>query len=1075
MAGGFDGEGCDHRVEIAGRVAAASAKGANCKAALEVCRHRPMMEGSMVDGFTITERWLADTGGWQAWKMARTIHQSAAVLASEFDGTRLRGQVRGGGRTYACGLLIKSKTDVTNLCSCPDTRRSGAVCAHSLAVGLAWIHRNAAPPAAPAPRAPAGRSSNAAASPGMPVAPVTLSGALGFVLPPNFFEGLKRGRLALSITEDRGVPADPADRPFVQWLAAQRVGKLPPSVALDDRAVIDGLLKALAGHPRVRWGNTPAFLRIGAVPLRLPLTVEADAAGANVRLHCHLGTEMNAGVAVPPGGAGTAWFLTPERRKLLPVEVPAAFVEVLRTIGSAQPLTRPLRWFAEHIDALQESFEPDAPGDLLRLRRSPGVPRFELDLDGSLDLLSGRLRVRYAGLDEPLPVLLGGVGKFPVPDPSDARRFYDRNLPAENAAVRRLERAGFEFDPAESRFILRREGPVLQFFAGELPRLEREWTVKTGARFATATAKVERVAPKWQPVASGADWLAFDVKFASDSGTQLDRASVRRLLQTNQGHRRMANGRIAVVALEEVEDFEEVLRDVQPEQGSGHYRVGKAQLDYLEGSLPGIASEAGGAVAPLTLPASLENVLRDYQKEGAAWLASQARRVGGGVLADEMGLGKTLQSLAVMEALHRADPTRPSLVVGPKSLIGNWLDEARRFVPDVPVRAVRSGERTLELAALADPGIVVTSYQLLARDLEHYRAVQWQAVFLDEASFIRNPDTQTSKAVRRLKAGARFALTGTPIENAVRDLWSIFEFAVPGYLGARDDFRDRYEAPLSAGAEPAVLRRLRRRVAPHILRRVKSEVARELPSKIEKVVPCELTDFQRELYAKLLREGTDKIRQAERSRQQASARMTMLTTLLRLRQTCCDPRLMGLEPPGGVPAAAHSGKLAALAELLEEIREGGHSVLIFSQFASMLRLLEETVRAAGLGHCRLDGATADRDGEVRAFRDDPQRRVFLISLKAGGFGLNLTKADTVIHFDPWWNPAVEAQATDRAHRIGQDRPVTVYKLASPGTVEEKILALQKRKRGLLDAALDDAEPTMDGLGESELRELLEIK
>jgi SNF2 family DNA or RNA helicase len=365
---------------------------------------------------------------------------------------------------------------------------------------------------------------------------------------------------------------------------------------------------------------------------------------------------------------------------------------------------------------------------------------------------------------------------------------------------------------------------------------------------------------------------------------------------------------------------------------------------------------------------------------------------------------------------------------------------------------------------------VLTSYQLMARDAAQHQQVDWAAVVLDEAGFIRNPDTQAAKAAHRLRAGVRIALTGTPVENSVRDLWSILQFARPGYLGPREDFRERYELPLAAGGATGVMQRLRRRMAPCLLRRLKQEVARDLPSKIETVVRCELTSGQRDLYAGLLREGAAKVMAAESARQKGQARVHMLTALLRLRQVCCDPRLL----PGDAARVqeAASGKLEALAGLLDEIRDGGHSVLIFSAFASMLDLLEDSVREAGMEFCRLDGRTVDRAGCVESFQRDPTRRVFLISLKAGGYGLNLTKADTVIHFDPWWNPAVEAQATDRAHRIGQSRPVTVYKLISGGTVEEKILLLQAKKRGLMEAALDDEAPVMDGLSDDDLRGLL---
>jgi SNF2 family DNA or RNA helicase len=508
--------------------------------------------------------------------------------------------------------------------------------------------------------------------------------------------------------------------------------------------------------------------------------------------------------------------------------------------------------------------------------------------------------------------------------------------------------------------------------------------------------------------------------------------------------------------------------------------VDKSQLGYLEASVarfgPSPPETKQALVDKNLLTNEWQKILRDYQSTGARWMLALAASHWGGILADEMGLGKTVQTLAVIatlraQAQQASAPAQPCLVVAPTSLLGNWQEEAARFAPNLKVLVVRSGERTQELAALASVDLVITSYQLLVRDLPSHAAVTYHAAFLDEAGFIRNPDTQIAKAVRRLRTGARFALTGTPIENSIRDLWAIMDFVLPGYLGPRNDFRDRYEGAIQTG-QPAALDRLRRRMAPYWLRRLKQDVAKELPSKIEKIIRCEMTRTQRDMYAAIQREGVAKVDEARRARSTGQARMTMLTALLRLRQTCGDPRLLGESFPDRDPSE-FSTKWAALTELLEEIRDGGHSVLIFSQFATQLKLLEDAVRHVGLDFCRLDGASRDREAQVSAFKQDPAKRVFLISLKAGGFGLNLTKADTVIHFDPWWNPAVEAQATDRAHRIGQARPVTVYKLIAAGTVEEKIIDLQKRKRQLMETALaDDNAPLMDALDDATLDSLL---
>ena len=456
--------------------------------------------------------------------------------------------------------------------------------------------------------------------------------------------------------------------------------------------------------------------------------------------------------------------------------------------------------------------------------------------------------------------------------------------------------------------------------------------------------------------------------------------------------------------------------------------------------------------------------MRDYQLSGVAWLAALGAQNLGGILADEMGLGKTVQTLAFL-SLQRG--RGPALIVCPTSLLSNWQREAGRFTPELKVLRIDGSNRAAKIELLAGHDIGLTSYGLLRRDAELYADFSFRSVVLDEAQHIKNPDTQNAQAAFSLRARQRFVLTGTPVENSVRDLWSLMNFVVPGYLGSRTDFRERYEKPLAANPEPALQRRLARRLRPFLLRRRKAEVARELPEKIEQVVPCELGPAQRATYDALLREIQQGI--GTSAANDGATRMKILTGLLRLRQACCDLRLLGLPPNESQETSA---KLDLLDELLEESTDGGHRVLVFSQFVKMLDLIRARLEARGTGHCYLAGLTKNRQAEVDRFQNDDAIPVFLISLKAGGVGLNLSAADTVIHFDPWWNASVEAQATDRAHRIGQKRIVTSYKLIARGTVEEKILNLQKRKRELANAMVETEEPLMTGLTTSDLAELL---
>ncbi|MDB6136577.1 MAG: hypothetical protein JWM59_4820 [Verrucomicrobiales bacterium] len=1063
----------------------------------------------------ITDAWLMEMGGWQEVKRARAMWSAGAVSEAAFDGKRLTGSVRDSGKVFSSGLLLRSRSDMDNLCNCFQSRRDGTLCAHSLAVGTAWARRHEKPPGGSggaagasssamgagtgSPSGGAGRTGAGGGMAGPPaVKPAKADGVLSFFLTPNFFTGLQRQRLTVVVETGKGGSESErqtqakADSPVLAWLGSLQQSTVPPHLMLSAGPQIAGLLEALAGHTRVflrggGGGTGPQPFTVTPEPARLMLTLVTPPSGQTVRLSLKP-PQPDAQLIPPATEKETGWLWQPSTLTLQPLRVPAVFFELLSALPPRPPAEKSRRWLAGHLAALQNVFDLDTAGsspEVLSFHLVPGTPRFELELEGSLTRLSGKLRCRYPDGPAAFPPLAREVAGFPLESGARPGVFLTRNQAAEAAAVRRLENCGFTLATSGAEaggsgdFLLSPESAILQFFAGELERLKADWQVTTGSRFTAATANVERLSPQWKPVGSGTDWLSFDLAFASPRGTVLDRVEIARLLATGSGHKKLPNGRTAVISLTDAMDLNEVLRDVQPDQSSGSFRVKKSQAGYLEQTF-GRPLEPGRSTAPAwplesSVPPALTALLRDYQKTGVQWLLDRAGQNMGGILADEMGLGKTLQSLSLMAALRRQWPDRPCLVVCPKSLLGNWRAEAARFTPELTCLTLEGVKRKGQFAAVPKAAIVLTSYQLLARDIEEHRAIQWGAVILDEAGFIRNPDTQAAKAARALQAGARFALTGTPIENGMRDLWSLMEFALPGCLGTRKDFQERYETPLAAGGNAPVMARLRRRLAPHLLRRLKQEVAKDLPSKIEKVHACELTAVQRELYAGLMREGAAKVMDAESAKQQGQARMHLLTTLLRLRQICCDPALLPVELPGPpTPEADRSGKLEAVAELLEEIRDGGHSVIIFSAFASMLRQLETTVKSAGLGYCLLDGRTQDRTALVSSFQNDPDKRVFLISLKAGGYGLNLTKADTVIHFDPWWNPAVEAQATDRAHRIGQDRPVTVYKLITTGTVEEKILNLQRKKRGMMDAALDDEAPLMDGLTDGELRDLLEI-
>ncbi|GAA5513409.1 RNA polymerase-associated protein RapA [Deinococcus carri] len=462
-------------------------------------------------------------------------------------------------------------------------------------------------------------------------------------------------------------------------------------------------------------------------------------------------------------------------------------------------------------------------------------------------------------------------------------------------------------------------------------------------------------------------------------------------------------------------------------------------------------------VAEVTPPAGLNAELRPYQQQGLAWLQFLREYDLGGILADDMGLGKTLETLAHLQTekeAGRAD--RPSLVVAPTSVLGNWRAEAARFTPGLRVLTLHGPGRKADFARIPDHDLVLSTYPLLPRDIDQLREHEFHLLVLDEAQNIKNAKSAAAKAAGALKARHRLALTGTPLENHLGELWSQFNFLTPGLLHDEKTFRELYRTPIEKQGDRARQAALAARVKPFILRREKRDVAKELPPKTEMPVRVTLDGDQRDLYETVRVTMLERVREELDARGLARSTVAILDALLKLRQAVTDPRLVKLEAARKVKGSA---KLDWLTQNLPQMVEEGRRILIFSQFATLLGLLEETLKELGIGYAKLTGQTKDRAAPVARFQGG-EVPVFLISLKAGGVGLNLTAADTVIHLDPWWNPAAEAQATDRAYRIGQDKPVFVYKLIAAGSVEERILDLQNRKaalaKGVLDGGLSSA-------------------
>ena len=453
------------------------------------------------------------------------------------------------------------------------------------------------------------------------------------------------------------------------------------------------------------------------------------------------------------------------------------------------------------------------------------------------------------------------------------------------------------------------------------------------------------------------------------------------------------------------------------------------------------------------VPKTLDTIMRTYQKVGFKWFKTLASCGFGGILADEMGLGKTLQAIAFIQSeVEDNENKQPCLVVCPTSVVYNWKDEIEKFAPSLNCIVISGNKnhRDEQKQNIQDTDVVITSYALIRRDLEDYEKIKFRYCFLDEAQFIKNFNSLSAHSVKSINAQNKFALTGTPIENSLTELWSIFDFIMPGYLLNHSAFSRKYEAPIVKDGSSEALQELNNHVKPFILRRTKLEVAKDLPPKIEHRISVEMTEEQKKVYLAYLREAKGELEEDIESKGFNKSKFKILSILTRLRQICCDPSTFIENYNGG------SGKMEALDEILENSLEENHRILIFSQFTRVLKNISNRLEDKGINFMYLDGSTkAEKRVEMVKNFNEGDAQVFLISLKAGGTGINLTGADMVIHFDPWWNPAVEAQATDRTHRIGQKKTVEVIKLIARGTIEEKIFKLQQKKKQISESVIND--------------------
>lgn len=1080
-------------------------------------------------GLPFTQKVLLDWAGAAVFRDAQTLYERGAVQESEFEAPLIRGVLSFGNRTITTRAKVHKDGTCENLCPCRDSTERGIICAHVIATSLALVKRYADPDRVRKHLEETRKAQRLAkidesayikrvTTPQAGAQPARVALCLGAGW-QDACRALMRGESGripvLCALEFKGgrkqIEEVPRDATFFMskkdeslLFVLEDICEGPARARVDlGPADLVNLLNLHTGKPLYEEGR-PDALVVNAAPMQSVLKMDLDSTTGELILDLHTALPFSenghrptyavAGKAGWVYDSGNFWPL----QGLLPPPLRMIYLEPVRIPRSAVP-----RFLQHELPLLEKhlTVQTDVSLDLFTIE--PAAPRFLLRIKGSPASLAAKL---FATYDE-YSLIAGkqdAQGHFALPDPDDLLRFTVRNPPAEAVALQRLTALGLKGVYGDDIEPLVGCREVLNFIGRDMPALQRAgWKVDLEgpvSEFAEKTLSVtpvvhvrsEQSGQNGESGQGGSDWFEVDFEYDDGQGGTLTASEVQRALLKGDSFIEW-NGRTLLLDTGAITAMNEVFADCAVGEGSrpGSFRLAGIYSSYVKSSLDaldGVDVEAAPAwiatareqnrelkTEPVELKPGLDQILRSYQREGINWLRFLETNGFAGILADEMGLGKTLQTLAWLE-LNRAQPEavgKPSLIVCPTSLVENWVEEAGKFTPGLRIMPISGSDRHEKWSEVENLDVIVTSYALLRRDIDQHLNHEYACIVLDEAQHIKNRSTQNAIATKRLRAQHRLVLTGTPIENSVSDLWSIMDFLMPGYLGSHETFKASYEQPIARGDRDGEFAqaRLRRKLHPFLLRRLKRDVATDLPPKIEKVAICTLTPDQQTVYKELLEASRRKVFDMVMKQGFQRSRMEILKTLLRLRQICCHLELLKLP---GLDSKMPSGKLDLFFELLDEILDGGHRVLVFSQFTSMLAILKRELDERKIAYCYLDGATQERLKVVREFNTNRKIPIFLISLKAGGTGLNLTGADTVIHYDPWWNPAVEDQATDRAYRIGQKRTVYSMKLITKGTVEEKVLDMQKRKKAVIDATLETDEQVLGAMNWEDVQELLAL-
>jgi superfamily II DNA or RNA helicase len=1062
----------------------------------------------------ITHQVLINWAGHRVFRDAQTLAERNLVQEVSFTPPYVNGTILWSNRPLKTSVRIRQDGSAENHCPCRDSKERGIICSHVVALCLELIRRNNNPEIEAAKKEELRRAARMASLSDNNYVkrarlgePGSIAARLILTLGAAWRDGVKAGRIPITVaiaTNNEVVLADQVASGLCLGLSQKDESILfvlediaeGPARGKMDLSPHDflSLLHLMQGMNLMEEGQ-PNPITIAATRLVSFLQLDLDRDNGELILILHTEIPFMKPTETPfylvtgrhgwVFGARHFWPL----EKLLPEPIRSIYSEPVIIPRQSVPRFMQAEW------PILSGFmrgESDLSIDLFTIE--PAEPRFRLTIRGSPASLAATVHADYEGVR-----LVAGkndmAGHFAIPDPSDLMRYTVRNMPAEKAALSTLASFGVSGETGDSLSSIVGCREVLNFLGSHVPALRRSgWRVELEGRIGGVMESMDFATPVVTINSEGDQpgWFEVGFDFEDGGGNRLAPTDIQRALLKGEAFIER-NGRTILLDSAAIDSMMEVFRDCSSGEGSrpGAFRMPAVYSSYVKTSLDaldGVDVEAPApwrvsaerqarlqAAEPVPLPTTLDSILRPYQKEGVNWLRFLEVNTFGGILADEMGLGKTLQTLTwlQLERHHPAARNKPALIICPTSLVNNWAEEAQKFVSSLKVLPISGSDRHSKWAEAPNAHIIVTSYALLRRDIAHYREMEFSVMVLDEAQHIKNRSTQNAITAKEIRAFHKVVLTGTPIENGVSDLWSIMDFLMPKYLGSHDSFRQHYELPIGQGgpeAQAAQLR-LRRKLQPFLMRRLKVEVARDLPPRIERLATCSLSADQKAVYKELVDSSRRRLTDLVAKQGFQRSRMEVLKTLLRLRQACCHLDLLKLQ---GLQVEAPSAKMELFFELLDEALDGGHRVLVFSQFVSMLTILRNQMDHRQISYCYLDGATKDRMAEVHRFNTDRSIPVFLISLKAGGTGLNLTGADMVIHFDPWWNPAVENQATDRAHRIGQKRTVYSIKLITKGTVEEKVLALQNQKKAVIDATLSTSENAFTSMTWENIQDLLTL-